>query len=242
MSSITINIKPNGKPICLPKDYHHVLQSVFYDLMRDEIENTPLHDGGYMCGKRVYKLFTFGPPTGDFHRVANRLVFEDSLSVEIRTLDEQLIDLIYRHTVDRGVRFGSTVYRDIACERTATGICSEDLIISMQSPLCLYSTDPLSRHTRYIRPGDDVFGSAVLQNFQRKYTAATGSVPDSEISISVIDVRPEDKVVTRYKDFIIEGYKGTYRLKGKSEYLSFLHDTGLGAKNAQGFGMFRVIE
>lgn len=242
MSSITINIKPDGTAISLPIDYHHILQAVVYDLMRNGTANASLHDTGCLFGNRAYKLFTFGPPTGIFHRAGNKIVFDDMFSFEVRMWDKQLMDLIRGNIADRGIRFGSEIYRNVTCSTATNRIESDDIIISMQSPICLYTTDSLTHHTHYIRPRDPEFGPAVSHNFNRKYAAATGSEPDSEISLSVIDVRPGDKYVTRYKNFIIEGYKGTYRLKGKPEYLSFLYDTGLGAKNAQGFGMFRVIE
>ena len=49
------------------------------------------------------------------------------------------------------------------------------------------------------------------------------------------------KLVTRYKGILITAWYGTYQLTGERKYLDFLYQTGLGAKNAQGFGMFEIL-
>ena len=47
---------------------------------------------------------------------------------------------------------------------------------------------------------------------------------------------------TQYQLFMHHNWKGIYELSGKSEYLNFLYDVGIGAKNSQGFGMFDVMD
>ncbi len=65
---------------------------------------------------------------------------------------------------------------------------------------------------------------------------------DDGIEVEVVDYSPKDKVIAKYKGFYLDGWKGRYKLKGKRKYLNFLYQVGLGAKNAQGFGMFKVIQ
>lgn len=48
--------------------------------------------------------------------------------------------------------------------------------------------------------------------------------------------------MTKYKGFYISGWLGEYELSGEAKYLDFLYQTGLGSKNAQGFGLFDVVE
>ena len=76
----------------------------------------------------------------------------------------------------------------------------------------------------------------------RNYAAYKDSHIVNDISFDVIDVRTKDKYLTKYKGYIIEGYKGIYRLQGGKEELNFLYNCGIGAKNSQGFGMFEVIK
>ena len=54
-------------------------------------------------------------------------------------------------------------------------------------------------------------------------------------------VRTRDRIVTNYKGQYITAYKGQYVLAGERKYLDFMYQAGLGAKNAQGFGMFDII-
>jgi len=49
------------------------------------------------------------------------------------------------------------------------------------------------------------------------------------------------RVVTKYKDTWINGWKGMYRISGSSRALEFIYNTGLGSKNSQGFGLLEVI-
>jgi len=44
-----------------------------------------------------------------------------------------------------------------------------------------------------------------------------------------------------YKNFLIKGWMGTFRLQGLKKALKLAYDAGLGSKNSQGFGMFEVI-
>ena len=56
-----------------------------------------------------------------------------------------------------------------------------------------------------------------------------------------VKVQDRDKCVTKYKGFYITGWCGEYVLKGERKYLDFLYQTGIGSKNAQGFGMFDIV-
>ena len=64
---------------------------------------------------------------------------------------------------------------------------------------------------------------------------------DSTITIEVKRLFEKDKYVTKYKGFYINAWFGMYVLTGKRQYLDFLYQTGIGSKNAQGFGMFEII-
>lgn len=81
----------------------------------------------------------------------------------------------------------------------------------------------------------------VNDNFYRKYQAYYGVVPCSSISMELHGDGIPKKMVTRYKNSYITAWYGTYCLKGERKYLDFLYQTGLGAKNSQGFGMFELL-
>ena len=52
----------------------------------------------------------------------------------------------------------------------------------------------------------------------------------------------KNKLVTKYKDYLITGWKGEFEIRGDAEVLDFLYQVGLGEKNSMGFGMFVIEE
>ena len=75
------------------------------------------------------------------------------------------------------------------------------------------------------------------ENFRRKYCAAYGIEPDTDITVG--DIARPRKYVTQYRRGIyITAWHGEFDLRGTPEALDFLYQTGLGSRNSQGFGMF----
>jgi len=48
--------------------------------------------------------------------------------------------------------------------------------------------------------------------------------------------------VTVFKGTRITAWNGIYEIVCPPDYLKFLYDAGIGAKNSQGFGMFESVE
>lgn len=226
-------------PLIMPIGYHHILQSVYYKLMSGDIGTNPLHDKGVAYNNRDYKLFTFGPIEGKFVISNGRIVFTNNVSIEFRAYNAEIADSIYSNIRKNGITFGEHTYKDIEMELSDKYIDVNKVIVRQISPICVYETDSKTKHTRYYNPGMKEFYDGIQDNFCRKYYASQGEM--GEIFINKIDVCPNDKYITKYKGFIIEAYKGTYILSGKEKYLDFLYQTGLGAKNSQGFGMFEIV-
>jgi len=57
-----------------------------------------------------------------------------------------------------------------------------------------------------------------------------------------LKVRSWDEKVVLFKDTVIKGWMGIYKLKSHPKILKLAYDTGLGSKNSQGFGMWEVID
>ncbi len=185
-------------------------------------------------------MFTFGPFKGKSRIEDGRIEFRDSVSMEFRCAVDSISEKMILNISGNGITIGEKNFRDIIVTSSDNRIESEDIIIKMLSPITVRRTDPNSNKTIYFNPGDE-FRQAVISNYIRKYSAFSEADSAPEILFDVIDVRSEDKYLTRYKDFIIEGYMGTYRLRGYWEALDFLYNVGLGSKNSQGFGMFDIV-
>ena len=101
---------------------------------------------------------------------------------------------------------------------------------------------PHTKKTIYISPDDDEYERSVISNFENKYRAAYGTVPEPGLHICPVNVTEKDKVVTKFGGKIyITAWNGIYRLSGDPRYLQFLYDCGVGAKNSQGFGMVERV-
>ena len=117
----------------------------------------------------------------------------------------------------------------------------EKLLIEMKSPLTVYSSDPVSGRTYYFEPSEPGFTEMINENFKRKYEAYYGIRPFSLVEVKLKEGYRPRKIVTKYQGIYVNAWLGQYCLKGERKYLDFLYQTGLGAKNAQGFGMFGIL-
>ena len=226
-------------PITLPLGYHHILQAIVYKLIGSRDNN--LHDQGASYGERSYKLFTFGELCGHYSIKNGRITFDSSISWEIRSLDEGIIDSIAEN-LDEGISFGPVHVSDISYEVFDNHVEDYDIVIRMVSPICVRKTDEITGSEVYYNPDDIDFYRMVEDNFIRKYASCFGEYPQEKIVLSGLKTCPKDRVITKFKGSYIEAYGGVYRLVGRPEYLDFLYQTGLGSRNSQGFGMFEIIE
>jgi CRISPR-associated endoribonuclease Cas6 len=97
------------------------------------------------------------------------------------------------------------------------------------------------KQTNFISPFDPIFSDKIEKNFYNKYQAYFKKEPTERVIIRPKKVTQKDKVVTKFKDIIINAWNGTYEIQAPLPYLKFLYDTGIGAKNSQGFGMFEIF-
>ncbi len=237
---VTIRIKDN---LVLPVDYNYILQSMIYKALGNNQEYSSLmHDQGFGNSGRSYKFFSFSRVEGQCFISDNKLVFKDSISFEVRSIIPQFIILIYKYFQEEGCTFGRKRYRDVELKLEDRTIEQTDLVVNMVSPVCVFSTDFDTKHTRYYNPGEEEFYTRINNSFKSKYEALYGIVPESDIRISKELVIREDKMLTKYKGFLIEAWFGRYRIAGERKYLDFLYQTGIGSKTAQGFGLFEKEE
>jgi CRISPR-associated endoribonuclease Cas6 len=118
------------------------------------------------------------------------------------------------------------------------------IVIRMLSPITAYSTFEKpdgSRMTHYFKPSDEVYIQLLLKNCVRKYEAFFNQPYHGRLDFRPLHVSGRDKVVTAYRELIINAWNGVYRLSADREMQQFLYDVGLGPKSGQGFGMFATV-
>ena len=96
-------------------------------------------------------------------------------------------------------------------------------------------------YTMYYNPFQPEFSQKITGNIINKYRSFYGIPPEGGILFQ--PVRPDDKnkCVTKYKNLIINAWYGDYLVKAERAVLDFIYHTGLGRRNAAGFGTISEI-
>lgn len=223
-----------------PLNYNYQLQSAVYHLLQHEKNYAEfLHDYGY-GQDNAFRMFTFGTPKGQYEIVNKKIYFNEGFLWEIRSISQEFCEIIKNAVIKTGTIKLFNYLCDIEeMTITRTDINSTAITITSNTPIVAKNTAQNGK-TIYYTPKDREFYTLIQTNFQHKYTAYYGKEHLTDIALLPIgNIR---KVVTRYKNTWITAYHGQFELHGSLSALNFLYDTGLGGKNAQGFGMFEMNE
>lgn len=231
-----------GRDIRLPLAYGQAVQGFLYHAGRTADGHSAfLHDEGYRADGRSYRLFTFGPLSGAYTIVGREIRFRDTVKLEVRSADDRfLLSLFETLRPESGQRLGENPVTVLECTLENRRILESRCTVRTLAPITVYRSTE-DGHTRYFPPEDPRFARGVVQNARRKWKSCHDSVPP-EFSFHVPEGESYRKTVTSYKGVYITGWSGEFLMEGESAMLDFLFQTGLGAKNAQGFGMFRTIK
>jgi CRISPR-associated endoribonuclease Cas6 len=124
-----------------------------------------------------------------------------------------------------------------------TVVRTREITVRMLSPVVAYSTVPVGTgsYTYYYSPFEPRFRELILANLAKKYLLVFGRPADETgFEIAPERVGPADLKIVNYKDTVIKGWMGTYRLTGDPQLLEIALSAGLGAKNSQGFGCCEI--
>lgn len=229
----------------LPLNYQQILQGFIYNTLQNQNFAHFLHNEGYQNGKRVFKLFTYSRLNGAYQidRRTKKINFQDAVEWQVSSIVPAFIQ-----------DFGQSLLTSSALQLHGQSVAIEELKysqpkvdktscrISMLSPLTIYSTyekEGGKKITQYFGPHDAVFSHLIEENLKKKYHAYYGEVNvDERFEIRPVRVTRKDKVITRFKGFIINAWGGVYEIQGSPEMINFAQSVGIGGRSSQGFGMF----
>lgn len=239
-------------PLVLPISYHSEVQGMIYRILsQSPAYSAFLHDEGYFLNGRKYKLFVYSLLTGKYDIHMPEIIFQGDFSLEVRSPKQNFCEL-----------FTSALMKDISLELNhqpislssfevhSDRIDTDHVQIDMLSPMCLHRTEKIDEEqskTIYLAPTDPDFNRYLNMNLHHKLAASEDREPYEEIHLAPLypdhgGMQKRDKYVTRFDNrILINAWRGKYRLSGDPRDLSFLYDAGLGTRNSQGFGMFRII-
>ena len=228
----------------LPVNYNYLLQSMIYNLLKNKEDlSAQLHEIGHQFEDKHFKLFTFSLLQGQYKIQGKRIEFLDKMRLEIRTIDQSVLLTIAESLSELDkLKIGRNLVKILNVKIEQKKLTETSYKIRMISPLVVRSTDAETKKTLYYNPFDTEFHSRIIENFARKYQAYYHKVPTGRFDIEPINFSLKNKFVTKYKDYLITGWKGEFEIRGDAGVLDFLYQVGLGEKNSMGFGMFVIEE
>jgi CRISPR-associated endoribonuclease Cas6 len=238
---IKLELKPvNDEMVDLPVHYNRPLQGMFYNLMSDAIPD--YHDDGTIIDNKKLKLFTFSRiyPLSSFKVENKRMKFEGSFIVYFASPMQEIIDAIFKSIESEKIFRVEKNYFTLKKTEMVIENTEETLLVKTLSPITTYSTIVLpngNRYTHYFSPYSTDFKKLVEENIKRKANALGISTEGKKISIEPYGITEKNEKLLFYKGIIIKGWTGYFKLKGDKELITLTLNSGLGAKNSQGFGM-----
>lgn len=230
----------NKNGLRLPLDYGYRVSSAIYRLASaDEEYAAFLHDFGYGTGENRYKLFTYSPLKGHYRIEDKHIIFDGDISFEVRSISKSFCGAVKSSLLDKGaIKLMDTVLPVKMTEIYDAPLSVSETDIKSVSPIVVCST--VDSKNVYRSPEDERWEEMINLTLYRKFTAAYGEEPPSIVKLDLI--RKPKKVVTRVKGIWVTAYHAHLHIRSHPIVTAFLYETGLGAKNSQGFGMFDILE
>ena len=235
---ISIQFQPTTTLI-IPYNYNYQLQSALYALLAEVEESDFWHDKGFQYYDSSFKGFCFGRLEGNYRNYPEekKIGFEDTISLEVRSPSFEFIDTLQRALEKHPyIRLFNTRLEVNGASLMNRHLDEEKYILKAVTPVIIHTTHE-NGYTAYYGPDDESYFHRICQNVNKKHMAITGKQADR------ISLQPRGsfkKTVTRYKNIYLTGYTGTFELRTSVKMAEFIYNTGLGEKNAQGFGFVQI--
>lgn len=221
----------------LPLAYNHLVQGALYRCWRETAPE--LHDQGFGQGARTYKLFTFGRLSGKkrINPEGKTITFTDVLRFTVRSPIEELVDQCATRLAQMGeVRIGKASFPLLNLETSDRLLFPARVHITMLSPVTLHRTRE-DGFTEYLNPRTPDFATALQNNSDGK--AQAYGIEPADVQILPLSETLK-KTVISFKGVNVNGWMGDFILSTSPQMMAFLYNTGIGARNSQGFGMFSI--
>ena len=129
-------------------------------------------------------------------------------------------------------RLGKYLLHVKKCTMEDRRIIVDEILVQTCSPIVSYLTLDQGK-TRFFSPEEDRFYTLIYAIARRKWESVSGKAFPEGFAITW-DGRKLKKQVTLFKGTRITARDGRFRLKGDPALLTFLYNTGLGAKKLPG--------
>jgi len=235
----------SGDKIVLPISYNHIVQGMIYENLDKDLGDF-LHNKGFQKDKRTYKMFTFSRLIGTYHldRENGKIIFNSPIKLIISSPYTEFNNSIgSKLLTSEVINLGNNYVRVVEIKVNQEQIDEDEIEIATLSPIVVYSTlykVTGEKFTYYYNPYEKEFSEIISNNLKNKYKAFyLKDPPEEDVRIKLITKTRLS--VIKYKDFIIKGYSGKFKMEGPKELLEIGITTGLGNKNSLGMGCVEII-
>ncbi|QGT99804.1 CRISPR-associated endoribonuclease Cas6 [Candidatus Syntrophocurvum alkaliphilum] len=244
-----ISIEFNSKrDIILPLHYNYFLQAYLYNNLSDKDYSAFIHEKGYELEQKKFKLFTFSRLMGTFRINPEKgiISFKSPVKLIVSSAVEQFItDLAETLMRKDDSWLGNNLLEVSTINVHRTPQFSAEKKVKMISPMVAYTTlnNENNKKTEYYSPWNQQGVEIIRQNLINKYKAINGVEPEDKNFNIIPNGNQEKKFkkIITYKNTVIIGYDGLFKLTGNPELIQLSYSTGLGSKNSQGFGCWEEI-
>lgn len=228
-------------PVSLPAQYNKILQASLLTWLGNKEYASFLHNKGYENNKRVFKHYTFSNIFGQYqyNQRNHKIVFYDRIQIYFSFYTDESHQFILDNVAERKpLVLGRNVLEFVNCEMAAEEY--RNCVVDTLSPVTIHSTFELPhgrKKTYYYSPKEKDFSEMIRQNLIRKYMSIYGNEPsDTTFEIKSESYKNMNEVTVYYNRFVIKGWSGSFILTGSEKMLKMALLSGIGARNAIGFG------
>jgi CRISPR-associated endoribonuclease Cas6 len=243
---LDLTLSFSGK-LKLPYNYNNLIQALIYSHIQDESKRIQLHDYGYMVGSKKIKLMTFSKLFGKYELDKDFISFTSPIQLFFSSYDDSLTsEIAYNLMADQnmylnGVKISVVSLKPIFFDENKYKHINY-YMIEMLSPVTVYHTEKNHKKIFY-DPWDPLFSQNIAKNIFTKLKATQNEeANDQQFFIRPNNIKnTRDEKIVYFKDTLIKAYYGIFTVKTTYKIMKLLYYSGLGSKNSEGFGSFRIL-
>ena len=229
--------------VILPLSYNHAIQSTIFHLLSKALPN--IHDIGPAMGKRQFRPFVFSRLSSSTYQIKDGYIsFDSSLNLKVASLNDQIIQALANALLkNTSIYLNGNLLILEGLEVTLPKPQSNFIVVKTLSPVTIHSTltsNEGKKKTYFYSPNESDFSSQVRANLLRKSEALGIDIEDPKNFEIKSITKPKHRAIN-YKGFTIVAWDAEFRINGDKELLKIALNWGIGARNAQGFGMIEEV-
>ena len=240
---------PANSKLTLPIAYNSLVQGFIYRHL-DKVLSSWLHNEAIRFEKRHFRFFTFSRLIGTYKLKEKIIEFSGPVRLHIGTIHKVVLQSLVENLLKNpSVKLGENSCEVQSIEIEPISTPNGTVRVKTLSPITIYSTltsPDGKKKTYYYSPFEKDWEKKLLDNIKRKAKALGWD--DEKLSllnnayIKPVKVNKKNLQIVYYRDTVIKAWSGVYEINLPEPFFSLVYDSGLGAKNSQGFGMVNILK